>query len=150
MRDAGRIAWTAESLLARGPLAALSVFRRQNPANIELVIEDAPPAQEPAAHTGLDMQNKKLIALAIASLALPAIAAEAPAAALAASTAAPVAAPASAPDSESEDALDSVVNGLASASETGEASPEGEKAEEARTDAAQEVAEGTAGRPLIS
>ena len=81
MRDAGRIAWTAESLLARGPLAALSVFRRQNPANIELVIEDAPPAQEPAAHTGLDMQNKKLIALAIASLALPAIAAEAPAAA---------------------------------------------------------------------
>lgn len=91
------------------------------------------------------MQNKKLIALAIASLALPAIAAEAPAAALAASTAAPVAAPASAPDSESEDALDSVVNGLASASETGEASPEGEKAEEARTDAAQEVAEGTAG-----
>ena len=41
------------------------------------------------------------------------------AAALAASTAAPVAAPASAPDSESEDALDSVVNGLASASETG-------------------------------
>ncbi|MFR1631411.1 MAG: hypothetical protein ACLSU5_11275, partial [Sutterella wadsworthensis] len=82
------------------------------------------------------MQNKKLIALAIASLALPAIAAEAPAAALAASTAAPVAAPASAPDSESEDALDSVVNGLASASETGEASPEGEKAEEARTDAA--------------
>ena len=145
MRDAGRIAWTAESLLARGPLAALSVFRRQNPANIELVIEDAPPAQEPAAHTGLDMQNKKLIALAIASLALPAIAAEAPAAALAASTAAPVAAPASAPDSESEDALDSVVNGLASASETGEASPEGEKAEEARTDAAQEVAEGTAG-----
>ena len=59
------------------------------------------------------MQNKKLIALAIASLALPAIAAEAPAAALAASTAAPVAAPASAPDSESEDALDSVVNGLA-------------------------------------
>lgn len=144
MRDAGRIAWTAESLLARGPLAALSVFRRQNPANIELVIEDAPPAQEPAAHTGLDMQNKKLLALAIASLALPAIAAEAPAAAQAASTAAPVAAPASAPDSESEDALDSVVNGLASASETGEASPEGEKAEEARTDAAQEVAEGTA------
>lgn len=56
-----------------------------------------------------------------------------------------MAAPASAPDSESEDALDSVVNGLASASETGEASPEGEKAEEARTDAAQEVAEGTAG-----
>ncbi len=100
MRDAGRIAWTAESLLARGPLAALSVFRRQNPANIELVIEDAPPAQEPAAHTGLDMQNKKLLALAIASLALPAIAAEAPAVAQAASTAAPVAAPASAPDSE--------------------------------------------------
>lgn len=128
MRDAGRIAWTAESLLARGPLAALSVFRRQNPANIELVIEDAPPAQEPAAHTGLDMQNKKLIALAIASLALPAIAAEAPAAALAASTAAPVGcARHPLQSSESEDALDSVVNGLASASETGEASPEGRR-----------------------